>query len=263
MKRGYVTIPEGQVHYREEGSGEPLVLLHQASFSSEEFRELIPLLNPRYRVIAPDMLGYGMSDPNPPGYDIKDYARAGIGFLQALGVKRASFIGIHTGAAIAVELAAVYPEAVDKLVLYGMPSFTPDVREACVKSRMFSPVEVKADGSHLERLWRAAIAMGDKAAPEIWNMNVVAMGMASGGAFHGEHAIFRFDEEARLPLVKAPTLLVTGTLERFFRHRLDATRKMLPRCRTQVIEGTSSFAALEKPAELARAALEFLTNPAI
>lgn len=44
MKRGYVDTPEGQVHYREEGTGEPLLLLHKAGLSSDEFTEMLPFL---------------------------------------------------------------------------------------------------------------------------------------------------------------------------------------------------------------------------
>ena len=44
MKRGYVDTPEGQVHYRTEGSGEPILLLHKAGLSSDEYTEMLPFL---------------------------------------------------------------------------------------------------------------------------------------------------------------------------------------------------------------------------
>ena len=61
--------------------------------------------------------------------------------------------------------------------------------------------------------------MGPTTTPDIWNMNVTAMVMARGGAFHGEQAVFRYSEEERLPLVTSPTLLMSGTKEEFFQQR--------------------------------------------
>ena len=60
--RGFVSTPHGQVHYRTAGAGEPLLLLHQTSRSSDEFAEMLPILGRSRRVIAMDTLGYGDSD---------------------------------------------------------------------------------------------------------------------------------------------------------------------------------------------------------
>ena len=262
MKRGYADIIEGQIHYQIEGNGKPLLLLHQGAFSSDEFLKVIPILGKNYQVIARDMLGYGKSDPNPPGYEIEDYARADINFLNALGIRKTSIVGSHTGASIAVEMAVVSPEVVDKLVLYGAPSFTPDVREACIKSHTFSPVEIKEDGSHFTRLWRTIQEMGRRANPEDRNMVVVACAMASGGAFHAEHACFRYNEEARMPLVKNHTLLISGT-EGVFYNQFEVVKNLLSHCQTKAIEGVGDYAFLERPEELAQAVLYFLNNPEV
>ena len=77
MKRGYIDIPEGQIHYRTAGSGEPLLLLHRSPSSSEEFGDVIPILARDYWVVAMDTPGYGNSDDPPRVYEIADYARNG------------------------------------------------------------------------------------------------------------------------------------------------------------------------------------------
>ena len=68
MKRAYVDIPEGQVHYRNEGEGEPVILLHMAVASSDEFVRPIHFLSKSYCAIALDFLGAGDSDPAPYPY---------------------------------------------------------------------------------------------------------------------------------------------------------------------------------------------------
>ena len=68
MKRAYADIPEGQIHYRIEGSGEPILLLHAGVTSSDEYTRVIPFLSKTYCAIAPDFLGNGDSDPAPYAY---------------------------------------------------------------------------------------------------------------------------------------------------------------------------------------------------
>jgi pimeloyl-ACP methyl ester carboxylesterase len=52
VKGAYADIPEGRMHYRTEGDGEPLLLLHMSLGSSDEFTRTIPFLSNTYRVIA-------------------------------------------------------------------------------------------------------------------------------------------------------------------------------------------------------------------
>jgi len=263
VKRAYVDIPEGQIHYQFEGRGEPLLLLHQGMFSSDEFIKVMPILGRHYQCIARDMLGYGMSDANPPDFTIQDYARADIHFMNALGIKETRIVGVHTGCSIAVEIAIAHPERVDKLVFYGLPSFDTAVRQACIKSYTFSPVEIQEEGSHLiSRLWKVAKKIGARATPKDWNRVVTAGVMARGGTFHGEHAVFRYEEEARFPLVTCPTLIISGT-EDVFHPRLDMVKNHFSRSKAVVIEEVDGLALLEKPEKFAQVALDFLTHPDI
>ena len=55
MKRAYADIPEGQIHYRIEGDGEPILLLHMAVASSDEFSRAMHYLSKYYRAIALDL----------------------------------------------------------------------------------------------------------------------------------------------------------------------------------------------------------------
>ncbi|MFC1929850.1 alpha/beta fold hydrolase [Chloroflexota bacterium] len=263
MKRAYIDIPEGQIHYQIEGRGEYLLLLHQGMFSSEEFTKIMPILGRYYQVIARDMLGYGKSDPNPPDYRIEDYARADLNFLNALGITRTSIVGVRTGAKIAVEIAVAYPKVVNKLVLCAMRPYSPEEREVRRKSLTYSSVGIEKDGSHFtSRLWRKVKEAAPQATPEVWNKVVIAAAMASGGAFHGARASFIYDLEKRLPLVKSPALLISKS-ENTLQSQLQMVSSSLPQCRVSTIEEASGFVALEKPQEFAEVILDFLKKPRI
>ncbi len=120
MKRGYVDIQEGQVHYVTSGAGAPLFLLHQGPRSSREYWKLQTLLSSHFRCIAPDTLGFGNSDPAPDGIRFEDLARSVVDTMDALGIPKAHVFGWHTGNKIGTALAANWPDRVVRLILCGM-----------------------------------------------------------------------------------------------------------------------------------------------
>src|SRR3984893_5842048 len=107
IERSFVPISSGLVHVAACGAGRPILLLHQTPRSWDEYREVLPLLGSRYRAIAMDTVGSGDSEPLPTGADsIEAWAEAAHEVLAALGHGRAVVAGHHTGAAVAVEMAA-------------------------------------------------------------------------------------------------------------------------------------------------------------
>lgn len=262
-KRGYVDIPEGQVHYRFEGSGEPLLLLHQTPYSSDEYTPMIPILaKGGCWVVAMDTLGYGMSDKPPRPYTIEDYARSIVSFLDALGIKRTSVAGHHTGTSLGIELAASYPERVDKLVLSGCSLYTPEERQAFLSHSQRQPMKLSRDGSFLMENWNSIWASAEannnpNMTPEIAFRFFVGKMMAGPKLHDAHHAAYRYEKEPKLPLIKSPTLVQYGTLDSFY-PKLESVRKLIPRCRVRIIEGAGNQIANEQPEEFAQSILEFL-----
>ena len=119
MRRGYADTAVGQVHYVEAGEGPPLILLHQTASSSIMWARAMPYFAQRYHVVAMDTPGFGMSDhpAEQPSEGIPYYSQAVIGLLDHLGYEQANIVGFHTGASIAVDVAANSPERVKSLVI--------------------------------------------------------------------------------------------------------------------------------------------------
>ncbi|MFC1964213.1 alpha/beta fold hydrolase [Chloroflexota bacterium] len=137
------------MHYRYQGSGKNVLLLHMALSSSDEFTSMIPILAKNYRVFAPDHLGFGESDMPPREYQIPDYARS-ILSLDSLDIKKACILGHHAAAQIAAEIAVTCPNRVESLILSGLPcSEDPDERLSRLAAPYTQRVEVTWDGSHL------------------------------------------------------------------------------------------------------------------
>ncbi len=153
IRRAFADTRSGQLHYRHtpQGDGTPLLLLHQTPLSGRMYRHLIPLLAEHRQVLAPDTPGYGESDLPEALPGIDDYADAIIDLLDDLGINQADVFGYHTGSAIAVELAARYPQRVRNVILMSVPLF--DVEE--MRKWQLAPPEYEASGDHLLAMWNS------------------------------------------------------------------------------------------------------------
>jgi haloacetate dehalogenase len=104
-------------HFLEAGSGPPVVLLHGFPETSFAWRFQIPELAKSYRVIAPDLRGYGETDKPPGGYDKRNMANDLICLLNSLELKKIALVGHDRGARVATRFAKDHPEFLDRLVV--------------------------------------------------------------------------------------------------------------------------------------------------
>lgn len=261
MKRAYMDIAEGQIHYRTEGKGESILLLHQTPLSSDEYLDIIPLLGKQFHVVAMDTMGYGASEMPPQRYEVADYVRSITNFLDAMNINKVNVVGNHTGAALAVELAVINPKRVNKLILYGCPFIGPEERKENLSAKNSRDMNIKEDGSHLTIWWEDRRKRSSYMEPEQWQRILANCLHAKLGTRIDDTrtAIYRYDIEARLPLIKNYTLLIAGTKDVFF-NRLEATRKLIPKCKTMIIAGTHSHPAWEKPEEFSQVIINFLED---
>ncbi len=99
------------------GQGDPVILLHgNPSYGLFWYPVIGPLSN-KFRVIAPDVVGYGESDKPSAPYDKHFYCSWLNEFMDALGLNKASIVGHSQGGAIAIHFALDYQDRVDKLVI--------------------------------------------------------------------------------------------------------------------------------------------------
>ena len=145
-----------QFHYRRMGEGPPLLALHASPLHSEFMLPAMAAMSAHATVIAPDTLGYGLSDPAPEGGSgLEVYVQSLIELLDALGLPSAGVYGTATGAQIAIELARSCPERVDFVILDNVASFDDADRQAILEG-YFAELKPTADGAHLARAWNMA-----------------------------------------------------------------------------------------------------------
>lgn len=123
----FVQLSAGKVHYLDQGTGIPVLLLHANPGDSQDYAAVIPTLAKQYRVIALDWLGYGLSDSplHPEQWGLDDYYLMLREFLTALALPPAFMIGNSFAGNIILRLAGEAPERVKGLVLISCAVFTP------------------------------------------------------------------------------------------------------------------------------------------
>jgi haloalkane dehalogenase len=115
----WLDLGDGRMHYLDEGAGRPVVFVHGGPSWSFLWREPIRALRSRLRCIAPDLLGFGLSEP-PAGcsYRPQEQASSVAALLQRLDVRDATLVVHDWGGPIGLSFALEHPDRVRDLVLF-------------------------------------------------------------------------------------------------------------------------------------------------
>ena len=117
VQRKVVLAGDVRTTYYEAGSGEPLVLLHGAAAGGLYWFPVIGPLAQGFRVVVPDLVGYGETEKPHARYDRPLFSDWFARFLDAVAIHRAHLVGLSQGGAIAVQFAHDWPDRIDRLVL--------------------------------------------------------------------------------------------------------------------------------------------------
>ncbi|MBS1537854.1 MAG: alpha/beta fold hydrolase [Bacteroidetes bacterium] len=114
----YLKLPAGMMHYVDEGQGETVVMVHGTPTWSFLYRKIIKTLSKNYRCLAPDHLGFGLSDkPDYFSYKPEHHARNLEKWIEDLNLKKITLIVHDFGGPIGLHYALNHPENVKKLVI--------------------------------------------------------------------------------------------------------------------------------------------------
>lgn len=267
IKRAFLDTEDGQILYRIGGDGEALLLLHMNPRSSDEFRELMPILAQKRRVIAMDLMGFGDSDKPPRMYSVADYAKTIIALLDELDIKKASLLGNHTGAFVAGEVAVAYPERIEKLMLCNVAGFG-EAGQADLSRRFDEGFRIKENGSHLMERWLArARYVGSAELNHRWVLDDLK---CFGYPLYAVWAVGNYCLEAaeRFSLLKCPTLILWGIddMEEFERLGLAKAKdryflsQAIPHGEVIELQGGTICMMNQMPKEISEVVIDFLNE---
>jgi pimeloyl-ACP methyl ester carboxylesterase len=256
------------------GDGPPLVFVHGLSGCWPNWLEQMAVFAASNRVVAMDLPGFGHSPGEAGEVSMHGYAELLDGLLDRLGIERATVVGNSMGGLISAELAAAFPDRVERLVLVspaGVSTYrsrlTARAMPAVRRLQQVLALSAAWTQSHAEPLTarprlRELVLKGVVAHPERLSAPLAAeqlRGAGTDGFMSALEAIIEFDLAPRLPLVSCPTLIVWGTRDRLVTVR-DAARfaEAIPDARKVIYEDTGHMSMLERPAEFNALLREFI-----
>jgi len=253
----YANTPLGQIHYREIGSGPPIILLHESPISGQVYNAALPAIGKRARAISPDTPGYGASDPPPEPLTIAGYAERIALFINSLQLKKIALVGNHTGGSIAVQIAISHPEMVHSLIVIGCPLY----EEEEVQERLdnyLEPFVLFANGSHLQWVWdRYKRIWGEDSPLDLIQLATTEF-LRTGSRYDWAYqAAFKFDIAKVLPKITCPTLFLV-TEGDILRNKNEAAVKLTPGAKGEVIDSPFGQLPARHPDIFAKKVFSFL-----
>jgi pimeloyl-ACP methyl ester carboxylesterase len=208
-------------------------------------RYLVPLaehLAPRARVYVPDLPGYGLSDRPAHDLTVPELADTLVTWMDRIGLERPHLLGNSFGCQVIADLAARYPDRVDRLVLQG-PTMDPQARSFWRQGLRWLAVAPLERPSEMLVLLRDLWDLGPRRA-----MAMIEIALAD-------------EIEKKLTRIVAPTLVVRGSRDAIVPQRWaeEATR-LLPNGRLVVVEGAAHTINYSQPAWLTEVIWPFLTG---
>jgi abhydrolase domain-containing protein 6 len=265
LKRKSLQVGDHQIRYSEGGKGEPVVMVHGFSASADNWNRMAARIGKQYRVIAPDLPGWGEStrlDAASYGYPIQ--VERLHRFLQQLGLKRFHLMGHSMGGCIAATYAAQYPEEVTTLTLIAPHGIVEpeasDLKQSVERGdNWLVPTSVAGVDKLLDKCFLKRPYIPGPV------LKYVAQQTVSRAEKTGKI----FDEiqannpplVERLPQIKAPTLIIWGDEDRLIHvSAAEVFRKGIKDSRVLILH-SGHMPLMENTGKCAETWLEFIKTP--
>jgi pimeloyl-ACP methyl ester carboxylesterase len=263
----FIDSQGARIYWDERSVGEPVLLIMGLGYPSDMWWRTRPVLDGHYRTIVLDNRGSGRSDVPPGPYPIPQMAADAVAVLDAAGVEGAHVFGISMGGMIAQEFALNHPARLRGLVLgctmCGLAHSVPGDPETLAALQL-KPSEPLA--AQVERLLAACCAKPFLASAKGQAVLKERVAEVMNYAITPPHtyqlhwgAVGGFDTFDRLPQIKAPTLVITGTSDLLVPDaNSDIIKQRIPGARIHKLQGAGHVFFWEAPEDTAAVVTKFL-----
>lgn len=206
-----IKVGDAVIHYHEQGSGEPLLLITGFYGDLYNWKKAVPQLAGSYRVIIFDNRGSGLTEAPSTEFTMAQMADDTAGLLDALGIERAHVLGWSMGGNVAQELVFRHPEKVADLVLMSTYTYEPNRARFAIDAMVHAVREgasmttfqtMMQTWCSTESFFRGKVSVCELG--EGCDINLL------NGLARQKKALDAFDSRERLHLITMPTLVVHG-----------------------------------------------------
>jgi pimeloyl-ACP methyl ester carboxylesterase len=267
-----IGLSHGTVDYRDQGTGDPVVLIHGVLVNGRVWQDVVPLLSAHARCIVPDLPLGSHSRPMDPGADLTPRGLADLiaEMLEGLGLENVTLVGNDTGGALCQIAATEHPERIGRLVLTNCDAFEhfpPPAFRLAMKAlaRVPGAVLVLAGLARLGPVRRGAMSLApftvEPVGDELLRAWVTplrrhAIRRDLIKVLRGIAPEYTLEAAEKLPGFERPVKLVWGTRDRFF--PLTDAQRLASLCADAelvTIDSARAFVQLDAPARLAEIVL--------
>ena len=246
-----------EIHYEVVGEGPPLVLLHPAGVASSIWHDIgyVGALASQNRLVLVDALGFGRSSkPHfAEAYVLEEQVADVVDVLDDLDIPRADVFGYSMGGRVAIAMAILAPESVNRLISGGAP---PPGMQPPPPPDYVRPVPTDAGP---ESYAAAAIARWRSVGVELSETSKTDLRSVDLEANSVRKAVPTPDLRGRLRNVTARSLLIVGAEDPFC-EAVKAASAMIPNCVCKVLEGRSHIGAIADKDAIASEVSQFLSG---
>ncbi|HEX3655506.1 MAG TPA: alpha/beta fold hydrolase [Pirellulales bacterium] len=245
------------------GSGRPLVLLHGFPLDHTMWEAQLEFFSTGWRVIAPDLRGFGSSVVTPGQVTMEQMADDCRGLLDALEIAGpVTLCGLSMGGYVAWQFARKYPDRLSRLVQCDTRAIADSPEAAANRQKLAEHVlSAGTEALAVAMLPKLFAPTTAQQRPEVVKAvrAMIAMAPPAGAAAAQSGMAVRPDVTAELAGIRVPTLLVVGAHDAISPpDEMRAIAQAIAGARLQVIEEAGHMAPMEQPAEVNRAIAEFL-----
>ena len=249
--------------YDEAGHGECVVLIHGHPFNRSLWQPQVAALQEQFRVLAPDLRGFGNSPVTPGLVTMRQYAADLEGLLDELGITRAAIVGLSMGGLVTMELAVARPQRYWAIGLVATTAQPPTPGERVIRTERADAVE--RDGMGILMDYMHTGLYGPACSPAIRRRVDAMMSATSpaGAAAALRGRAERPDYRPLLARLDIPAFVCAGSADPWSDQGVTAEiTACLKRPELLVIDGAGHLPNLEAESDFNRALLGFLRTHA-
>lgn len=258
-----------ETSYLEAGAGQPVIMLHGSGpgvSALANWQHNIPTLAKRFRVLAPDIVGFGATArPDDIVYSLRTWTDHIWAFLDAHGIEVSAIVGNSLGGRIALQMATDRPDRITRMVLMGAPGVGMTLTDGLAALRAYEPSHVA-----MRDLLRNYFAVD----PAMITDQLVATryeASIADGAYEAYRAMF-FDPrhagselgiaEDEVRAIATPALLVHGREDKVVPLQVSITMLgLLPNADLHVFSACGHWTQIERADEFSALVADYLARP--
>jgi pimeloyl-ACP methyl ester carboxylesterase len=257
----YFNVNGARLFYQVQGAGVPLLLIHGFPLSGELYRGQLAELSNEFKVITPDLRGFGKSTTPDANGSIVTYAHDILALMDHLKIERAIIGGHSMGGQVTLELYKEAPQRFLGMMLIDTNPSAPSTIEAGEFNAFSAQVQQIGVPSIVPILTPQMLSGGYRAtnpAGTAVMSDILAEGSVDGVAAGGQALATRGDYNALLPTITVPTLVLVGLNDNIYSYEVsELTRVAIPFSRLVVIPPAEHAPMFEKPLQTDLAIAEF------